>query len=107
MRYLLVITFFVSSATFAFITGKEWKTLQNNTKTGYVMGVFESTYQLKTSSIKQQKIYGCARKFNFTSEDFINLVDTQYKDLTQYTLPAFAVLYEGLEKACKSEIEYK
>lgn len=107
MRYLLVITFFVSSATFAFITGKDWKTMDYSTKVGYVMAIYESTYRLTTSSLKEQRIHECASKFNFADEDLINIVDTQYKDLTQYTMPAFYVLRNGLEKVCETKIEYK
>ena len=100
MRNVFLIMIFFSSTSYAFITGKEWMSMNIDEKVGYVMAIWESQYRVAQASDEQKKTYDCVAGLDLHSDDFTNIVDIQYKDVSNYSLPAFYVFNTGLRKVC-------
>lgn len=85
----------------------DWDKLSGLEQLGYVMGVFdwnqvgvtgETLYSYRTD------LGNCVVDLGLTSNHMIEIVNSEYSDLSKWDMPPYGVLSDGLRKVCLAHI---
>ena len=80
----------------------DWSGLGRSAQMGYVIAVIDTRYYVvsrnSVEDLAKAKVRNCIGGMN--TDDFIEIINTQYKDLENYRKPAWVLLATGIEKVC-------
>lgn len=90
-----------------FISGKvAWDALSDSARVGYVMGVFDRGRLFEPGELSSPHnkyiadIGKCAGDMGLTSTQMVEIVVSEYSDLSNWATPPSAALITGLRKVC-------
>jgi hypothetical protein len=109
---LTLITLMATQAQAAcYVCDKQaWDALHPYAKEGFVAGALAGATQISTipgnpADVAKADLSICVANMNLGSGDMVDVVETQFRDLANWSLSPDAVLMTGLEAVCASQID--
>jgi len=101
---MVVWSCFQTAAAQQYVGGKvTWDGLNDSAKRGYVLGAFDAGQTLYQGSLVNQYVMDigqCVLDMQLSAHQLVEIVESEYSDLSKWDESANALLQSGLRKVC-------